>query len=393
MEIIHHNQMIFDFDSTNISMNLKDFKTTKERREFLEKELKIKLGNIAKAFVDEEKIIHCENLIGATILPLGVAGPLTIKSLELEVKNYFIPLATTEGALVASVSRGCKAINLSGGATAFVENVGTTRGPVFETSGLKESIKFKRWLEDNFNLLKAEAKKTSAHLNLKKLGTRIIGTYVYVRFYFDTSEAMGMNMATIASDAIAKYIEQKTKIKCLSVSGNFCIDKKPAWLNFISGRGKRVWAEVILKKEAVKEVLRTTPEKFFDIWLAKCMIGSAMSGSLGFNAHFANIAAAFFAATGQDLAHVVEGSMGVTTCKILKNGNLYVSVYLPAMMVGIVGGGTKLKTKQESLSIIGAKTSLELAEVLGGTVLAGEISLLASLAEGTLAKAHEKLGR
>lgn len=380
--------MIIDFDSTNKYMNLKDFKTTEERREFLEKKLKIKLETISKMHVDDEKTIHCENLIGSTVLPLGVAGPLMIGD-----KQYYFPLATTEGALVASVSRGCKAINLSGGAIVSVENVGTTRGPVFETSGIKESMLFKSWLTKNFNLLKVEAEKTSSYLKLKKLGTRVAGTYVYIRFYFNTQEAMGMNMVTIATDAISQFIEQKTKVKCLSVSGNFCIDKKPAWLNFISGRGKRVWAEVILKKEVVKEVLKTTSENFFEIWLAKCMIGSAMSGALGFNAHFANIVAALFAATGQDLAHVVEGSMGITTSKIFKNGDLYVSVYLPAVMVGTVGGGTKLKTKQEGLSIIGAKTSLELAEVLGGAVLAGEISLLASLAEGTLAKAHEKLGR
>ncbi|MEK7634247.1 MAG: hydroxymethylglutaryl-CoA reductase [Patescibacteria group bacterium] len=381
-------QMILYFDATNKYMNLKDFKTAKERREFLEKELKIKLENVSHAHVDDEKTIHCENLIGSTTIPLGVTGPLRVNS-----KNYYIPLATTEGALVASVSRGCKAINSSNGTKAYIENIGVTRGPVFETSGLEESIKFKRWLEDNFNLLKADAEKTSSYLKLKKLGIRIAGTYVYVRFYFDTQDAMGMNMVTIASDAVAQFIEQKTRVKCLSVSGNFCIDKKPAWLNFISGRGKRVWAEVILKKEVMREVLKTTPEKFFEVWLAKCMIGSAMSGSLGFNAHFANIVAAFFAATGQDLAHVVEGSMGMTTCKVLKNGNLHVSVYLPAVMIGTVGGGTKLKTKQEGLSIIGVKTSIELSEVLSGAVLAGEISLLASLAEGTLSKAHEKLGR
>lgn len=369
-------------------MNLKDFKTTKERRQFLEKELKISLENVTKAHVDDEKTIHCENLIGSTTIPLGATGPLRVNN-----KNYFIPLATTEGALVASVSRGCKAINSSNGTKAYVENIGVTRGPVFETSGLEESIKFKRWLKDNFNLLKVEAEKTSSYLKLKKLGIRITGTYVYVRFYFDTDQAMGMNMVTIASDAIAQLIEQKIKVKCLSVSGNFCIDKKPAWLNFISGRGKRVWAEVTLKKEVVEQVLKSTPENFFDVWLAKCMIGSAMAGSLGFNAHFANIVAAFFAATGQDLAHVVEGSMGMTTCKVLKNGDLYVSVYLPAVMIGTVGGGTKLKTKQEGLSIIEVKTSIELSEVLGGAVLAGEISLLASLAEGTLSKAHRKLGR
>ena len=384
--------MIFDFDATNKYMNLKDFKTTKERREYLEKTLNVKLNKIAQIETDEENI-HCENLIGSTTVPLGVAGSLKIQNSEFRIQNYFIPLATTEGALVASVSRGCKAINLSGGAKTFVENVGVTRGPVFETSGLQESFVFKKWLKDNFELLKMEAEKTSSYLKLKKLGTRIVGTYVYVRFYFDTDQAMGMNMITIATDSINRLIETKTKIKCLSVSGNFCIDKKPAWLNFISGRGKRVWAEVILKKEVVKEVLKTTPESFFEVWLAKCMIGSAMSGSLGFNAHFANIVAAFFASTGQDLAHVVEGSMGITTSKVLKNGDLYVSVYLPAVMIGTVGGGTKLKTKQEALSIVGVKNSVELAEVLGGAVLAGEISLLASLAEGSLAETHEKLGR
>ena len=384
--------MIYIFNPTNKYMTLKDFKTTKERREYLEKTLNVKLNKIAQIETDEENI-HCENLIGSTTVPLGVAGSLKIQNSEFRIQNYFIPLATTEGALVASVSRGCKAINLSGGAKTFVENVGVTRGPVFETSGLQESFVFKKWLKDNFELLKMEAEKTSSYLKLKKLGTRIVGTYVYVRFYFDTDQAMGMNMITIATDSINRLIETKTKIKCLSVSGNFCIDKKPAWLNFISGRGKRVWAEVILRKEVVKEVLKTTPEKFFEVWLAKCMIGSAMSGSLGFNAHFANIVAAFFASTGQDLAHVVEGSMGVTTAKILDNGDLYVSVYLPSVMLGIVGGGTKLKIKQEALSIIGTKTSLQLAEVLGGAVLAGGISLLASLAEGSLAETHEKLGR
>ena len=368
-------------------MTLKDIKTTNERREYLEKTLNIKLDEIEKTHQDDQNI-HCENLIGSTSLPLGVSGPLIIKN-----KQYFLPLATTEGALVASVSRGCKTINLSGGATSFVENVGVTRGPVFETSGIKESMKFKNWLENNFKFIKTEAEKTSTHLRLKKLESNIVGIYVYVRFYFDTDQAMGMNMVTIATQSISQFIEKSTKAKCLSVSGNFCIDKKPAWINFLGGRGKRVWAEVILKKEVVKEVLKTTPEKFFEVWLAKCMLGSVMSGSLGFNAHFANIVAAFYAATGQDLAHTVEGSMGITTSKVTKNGDLYVSVYLPAVMIGTVGGGTKLKTKQEALSIIGAKTSVELAEVLGGAVLAGEISLLASLAEGTLACAHEKLGR
>jgi hydroxymethylglutaryl-CoA reductase (NADPH) len=199
-------------------------------------------------------------------------------------------------------------------------------------------------------------------------------------------------MVTIATDSMIRIIEDKTTIKCLSISGNFCVDKKPSWLNFISGRGKRVWAEVILKERVIKEILKTTTEKLYDVWLSKCLIGSIMSGSLGFNSHFANIVAAFFAATGQDLAHVVEGSLGITTMKKIKK-DLYVSVYLPDVMLGTVGGGTRLEIKKEALSLIGVKSSSELARVLGGAVLSGEISLLASLAEGSLSEAHQKLGR
>ncbi len=365
-------------------MDLRNFSGVKERREFLEKKLAVKLENIADIHIDYEKNIHCENLIGATILPLGVAGPLY---------GHYIPLATTEGALVASVNRGCKAIELSGGAEIAVETVGTTRGPVFETAGIKESLKFKRWLDDNFDGLKKKAEKTSSHLKLKKLGMRIAGRYVYVRFYYNTGDAMGMNMVTIATDTLDRFIESETGIRCLSVSGNFCIDKKPSWLNFISGRGRRVWAEAVLKKNVIEPVLKTTAKKIYQVWLTKCLIGSAMSGALGFNSHYANIVAAFFAATGQDLAHVVEGSQGITVAEQLDNDDLYFSVYMPSVMLGTVGGGTKLTVKQEAIKITKAKNALELAEVLGGAVLAGELSLLASLSEGSLAKAHTKLGR
>jgi len=373
-------------------MKLNDLKTTDARRKFLEKKLKINLQNIQNCHLEEEKNIHCENLIGATTLPLGVVGPLKIQNSEFRIQNYYVPLATTEGALLASVNRGSKAITVAGGASVAIEQVGVTRGPVFETTGITESLKLKKWLNDNFSLFKKEAEKTSSHLKLKKTETRITGCYVYVRFNFDTQDAMGMNMATIATNSIVQTIQSKTKIKCLSLSGNFCADKKPSWLNFISGRGKRVWAEVILKEKIIKEVLKTTAQKLFDVWLSKCLIGSIMSGSIGFNSHFANIVAAFFAATGQDLAHVVEGSLGITTMKILKK-DLYVSVYLPDVMLGTVGGGTKMKIKKEALSIIGVKNSSELAEVLGGVVLAGELSLLSSLSEGSLAQAHQKLGR
>ncbi|MCR4263776.1 MAG: hypothetical protein NUV98_03610 [Candidatus Roizmanbacteria bacterium] len=182
----------------------------------------------------------------------------------------------------------------------------------------------------------------------------------------------------------------------MAIAGNFDIDKKPAVLNSISGRGKRVWAEVLFPKNIVSSVLKTTPDKIEKVWKAKCMIGSALSGSIGFNAQYANIVAAIFIATGQDPAHVVEGSNGITTVEIQKNGDLYCSVYLPSLMVGTVGGGTGLATQKEALSIMGVSgngKAQEFAEIIAGTVLAGEISLLASLAEGSLARAHETLAR
>lgn len=358
----------------------------------LEETLKIKLPHIGGVTFQKDDVIHCENRIGGTLLPLGVAGPLKING-QYTKGDYYIPLATTEGALIASVNRGSKAISASGGASSGVELVGVTRGPVFEVKNISQALFFKKWLDEHLSLLQTEARKISTHLKLLKLGTRIAGNYVYVRFYFNTDEAMGMNMATIATDKIVSFIENKAKVSCLAISGNFCVDKKPAWLNFISGRGRRVWAEVIIKKDLVKNILKTSPQKLFDVWLAKCMMGSIMSGSMGFNSHFANVVAAFFAATGQDLAHVVEGSMGVTTMKVLENGDLYVSVYLPTVMLGTVGGGTKLAIKKEALSIMKVTSSDALAEILGCAVLAGEISLLSSLAEGSLAKAHTRLGR
>ncbi len=375
-------------------MDMRSLNSASQRRKTLEEKLNISIRHIGNFSLDEKTASakNCENMIGAAQIPLGIAGPLKITG-NHAVGDFYIPLATTEGALVASVSRGCKAIFLSNGAQVAVHKIGVTRGPVFYTGSIKKSMELYQWIKNNKERVAAAAEKTSSHLKFKKADVKTQGSYTFMRFYFDSQDAMGMNMATIATDKISELIEKETGAKCVSIAGNYDIDKKPAWINFINNRGFKVWAEAIVSKQTVKDVLKTTPDEIFEVWLAKCMIGSAMSGSLGFNAHYANIVAAFFAATGQDIAHVVEGSMGLTTAKILKNGDLYFSVYLPAIMLGTVGGGTALATQKEALGIVGIKTSTELAEVLGGAVLAGELSLLSSLAEKSLVKAHVKLGR
>lgn len=375
-----------------MDQKLSDFDTPQERCVYLEEKLDIKLPHIGKIRFSPTEKVFCENLIGATSIPLGVAGPIHIKGEKIK-GDYYIPLATTEGALVASVSRGGKAVSMSGGILTGVETVGVTRGPVFEVDNISEGLKFKKWIHNNFQLLQKESKKTSSHITLLKSEVRMVGMYVYIRFYFDCDQAMGMNMVTIATEKIAELIKKETKIRCISISGNYCVDKKPSWLNFISGRGKRVWAQAVIQQDVLEKVLKTTSKDLFDVWFSKCVMGSIMSGAIGFNAHFANIVAAFFAATGQDLAHVVEGSLGVTTSKVLPNGDLYFSVYLPSVMVGIVGGGTMLQIKKEAVSIMKVTSSDALAQVLAGAVLSGELSLLASLQEGSLAKAHAILGR
>lgn len=376
-------------------LSLRDFSSAQKRRQFLEKELKIKLENISNFTFSEDQVVgrNIENLIGSTQIPLGVAGPLKIVNSPLSIVNCYIPLATTEGALVASVSRGCKAVTEAGGATVYVEEVGQTRGPVFKTEGIEHGHRVKEWINFHIPQIAQITQKTSSHLKLLGITTSIVGKNLFVRFSFETGDAMGMNMVTIATEQATKLIEQKTGAVCISLAGNFDIDKKPAWLNFISGRGKKVWAEAILPKKVVQEVLKTTPQKIAEVVYRKCLLGSAMSGSLGFNAHYANTIAAIFLATGQDLAHVVEGSLGVTTAEVTPDGNLYFSIYLPSLVVGMVGGGTHLPTQKEALEIMKVTSVLEYANAVGAAVISGELSLIASLAEGSLAKAHKRLGR
>ncbi len=367
-------------------ISLRDFPSAKDRREFLENKLNIKLENISNFSFSEEQVNgrNIENLIGTTQIPLGIAGP---------IMNRYIPLATTEGALVASISRGCKAVTEAGGVKVFVEDVGQTRGPVFKIKDLEHGMKVKAWIENNFKLLYSVTKKNSSHLELLNLKVALVGKSIFVRFSYRTGDAMGMNMVTIATEQAVSLIEKETGAKCIALAGNFDIDKKAAWLNFIEGRGKKVWAEIVLPEKIVREILKTTPEKIVEVVKRKTHLGSIMSGSLSFNSHFANIVAAIFLATGQDPAHVVEGSLGITDAEVEKNKDLYFSIYMPSIQIGTVGGGTHLPTQMEALKIMQVKSVLEYAQVLGAAVLAGELSLIASLSEGSLAKAHLKLGR
>jgi len=227
-----------------------------------------------------------------------------------------------------------------------------------------------------------------------------LGDAVYPRFVYDTKDAMGMNMATIATRAACERIEAETPAELVALSGNLCSDKKPAAINAIEGRGRTVAADVLVPTEVVEERLHTTPEAVAEVTTRKNHVGSAKAGSLGFNAHVANVVAAVFLATGQDAAQVVEGANAITTAEARGDG-LYVSVTLSSLEVGTVGGGTKLPTQAEALDLLGVRGGGDppgsnadaLAEYVAAGALAGELSLLSALASRHLSSAHEELGR
>ena len=378
--------------------------SAKLRRAFLENDRAVDLDHIAAYTFDTEAVAkkNIENLIGAVQIPLGIAGEIKIDG-EYASGNYYLPLATTEGALVASVNRGCSIITKSGGAKVCVFKNMMTRAPVFKFDNLKETKTFYDWilLPETFDKLKAAADATTRFGELLEIQPFVSGNNVHLRLGFDTKDAMGMNMITIASEAITKIIADEKGVPCVSLSGNMCTDKKPTAINAILGRGKTVIAEARLSASFIEETLKCTAESMFDVNYRKNFIGSMRAGALGFNAHAANIVAAVFLACGQDPAHVVEGSLCITEMDLAENGDLICSVTMPAIEVGTVGGGTSIATQQECLKLLGVagagavpgENALKLSEIVAASVLAGEISLIAAQAAGHLARAHAQLGR
>lgn len=346
------------------------------------------------------ELVHgacCENVIGYLPLPLGVAGPLVIDG-----QSYFLPMATTEGVLVASTSRGCKAINAGGGAVTVVTGDGMTRGPCIAFPNLTRAGAAKIWLdsEEGQRVMKTAFDSTSRFARLQHMKTAMAGTNLYIRFKTTTGDAMGMNMI---SKGVEKALDVMSKesgfddMNIISVSGNYCIDKKPAAINWIDGRGKAIVAEALIPGDVVRSVLKSDVNALVELNVSKNFIGSAMAGSIGgFNAHAANIVAAMFLATGQDPAQVVESANCITIMKNV-NGDLQISVSMPSIEVGTIGGGTILEAQSAMLEMLGVRgahptkpgdNARQLARIIGAATLAGELSLCSALAAGHLVKAH-----
>ncbi|MCX6681476.1 MAG: hydroxymethylglutaryl-CoA reductase (NADPH) [Methanoregula sp.] len=371
------------------------------RREYIEYETGTKLENLGIFSIDIDRVVkrNCENMIGTVQVPVGIAGPLLVNG-EYAHGSYYLPLATTEGALVASVNRGCSAITRAGGVEVRILHDGMTRAPVFAARSIVHAKQVVDWVAAHTGELRAAAESTTSHGKLIEIVPFVAGTSVFFRMNFDTKDAMGMNMVTIASAKVSELIAQGTGARLVALSGNMCTDKKPAAINGILGRGRSAVAGVALSHDLISEVFKTDAPALFDVNYRKNLVGSARAGAMGFNAHAANVVAAMFIACGQDAAHAIDGSTCLTTVDPTPSG-VYVSVTLPSLPVGTVGGGTGIETQQECLNLLGVAgggnppgtNAKKLAEIIASGVLAGELSLLGALAAQHLARSHQQLGR
>ncbi|KAF5194660.1 3-hydroxy-3-methylglutaryl-coenzyme A reductase [Thalictrum thalictroides] len=353
---------------------------------------------------DYESILGqcCEMPVGYVQIPVGIAGPLLLDGVE-----YSVPMATTEGCLVASTNRGCKAIYACGGASSVLLRDGMTRAPVVRFGTAKRAAELKFFMEDpaNFDTLSVIFNRSSRFGRLQSIQCAIAGKNLYMRFTCSTGDAMGMNMVSKGVQNVLDFLQNDfPDMDVIGISGNFCSDKKPAAVNWIEGRGKSVVCEAIISEEVVSKVLKTNIPALVELNMLKNLAGSAVAGALGgFNAHASNIVSAVFIATGQDPAQNIESSHCITMMEAVNDGrDLHVSVSMPSIEVGTVGGGTQLASQSACLNLLGVKgaskeapgsNSRLLASIVAGSVLAGELSLMSALAAGQLVKSHMKYNR
>ena len=339
---------------------------------------------------------NIESYIGTISVPVGVAGPLRVHGTDGS-RDYRVPLATTEAALVASYNRGARLLTSAGGCNARVVAEAVSRTPMFAFNGLVDAEEFSRFIDAHADLLTDAVSQVTSHGRLVSVRCLIEGNHVYVDLQFTTGDASGQNMVTFASDAICKLILEHSPIapQYWFLEANFSGDKKSTAKSMGHVRGKRVIADITIPRALVEQKLHTTPERMVEYWCAGA-IGGVLSGTTGIQGHFANGLAALYLACGQDVACVAESATGITRLETTEAGDLYASVTLPNIMVGTVGGGTTLPSAKACLDILGLAgcgKSRALAEVCGAIVLAGELSIIGAFCSGDFAMAHRALSR
>jgi hydroxymethylglutaryl-CoA reductase (NADPH) len=338
---------------------------------------------------------NIENFVGAAQVPIGLAGPLRVNG-EHARGDFYVPLATTEGTLVASYSRGMRAVTESGGAVATVVRTSMQRAPVFLFADARQARGFGEWLQARFEDIKRVAGSTTRVGVLVEIEQYLVGNLLYTRFDFTTGDAAGQNMTGKATAAACEWIrEQHPLHPAYILSGGIDTDKKHSAMNAIRTRGRRVVAEVVLGGDVLRRVLRVEPAALFrarQVFNA----GALLAGSAYNGPHSANGLAAMFIATGQDAANVAECHAGITYAQLLESGDYYWSVTLPSLIVASCGGGTGLPTQRECLEVLGCygqDRADKLAEIVAAVVLAGDISLACAVLSGDWVSSHERLGR
>jgi hydroxymethylglutaryl-CoA reductase (NADPH) len=332
-------------------------------------------------------------------------GPILLKNEHQQglTEEVSIPLATYESPLWPSTNRGAKVSRVSGGLSTTIVRDLMTRSIVLEASSASSANKICQELSQRLPDLAEVVAMTSGFAKLEQLDSQVYGRVIYLRFAIDTADASGHNMVTKAADSLLQWcLNQYSELKYLSVSGNYCVDKKVSAVNGILGRGKYVIADAIVPKEHCLEILKTTPEKIVNLHIKKNLMGGILAGSLRTaNAHFANMLLAFYLATGQDAANIVEGSQGMVHAELTDQNDLYFSVTLPNIIVGTIGNGKHHDFVKDNLNKLGClidskpgSNAKRLARLVAATVWCGEISLLAAQTNpGELMRSHFAMER
>jgi hydroxymethylglutaryl-CoA reductase (NADPH) len=366
------------------------------RIEFLKDRTGASLEHITNyAFSPDVVSGNVEQFIGVAQVPIGLAGPLLVNGEDAK-GEFYVPLATAEGTLVASYNRGMRLLYEAGGVTTTVLDDRMQRAPAFLFPSAREARAFGAWLKEHFDEIKAAAETTTKSGKLQDIEQYSASRMLFTRFNYTTGDAAGQNLTGKATAAACAWILEKyPSIEHFFLESNFATDKKSSQVNMLNTRGKRVVAEATIPDEVFRRVMRSNTELMFRARQVS-NLGGFMSGVNNNGAHSANGITAMFIATGQDAANVAESSAAFVHAELRPNGDYYYSVTIPSLIVASYGGGTGLPTQRECLEILGcygAGKVRKLAEIVAATVLCGELSLGSAIVAEEWVNAHDLLGR
>jgi hydroxymethylglutaryl-CoA reductase (NADPH) len=366
------------------------------RRAFIEQRTGVRLEHVSSYSLDPASVEgNVEHFTGVAQVPIGIAGPLRVEG-EHAQGDYYVPLATSEGTLIASYNRGMKLFREAGGVRTTVVDDAMQRAPAFVFEDARAARAFGRWLTENFEPIKRAAEETTRSGKLRDIEQYTASRIMFTRFNYTTGDAAGQNLTSKATAAACAWIvENYEGIARFYLESNFATDKKSSRVNMLHTRGKRVVAEATIPAELLEEHTRSTVERMFEARQVT-QLGGFMAGVTNNGAHYANGITALFIATGQDVANVAESSAGFSFSEPLAGGDYYVSITIPALIVATYGGGTGLATQRECLEMLGCYgpgNVYKLAEIVAATVLCGELSLGSAAIAGEWVEAHDRHGR